>query len=58
MRIYWDGEEQPSVECPLGAFFAMGRDFARHTVTSAMVTVAPESGMKWYWPCLCAATSA
>lgn len=50
LRIYWDDEEAPSVECPLGAFFAMGHDFARHTVTSAMVTVAPKSGLNCYWP--------
>ena len=23
-RIYWDGAEQPAVECPLGDFFAQG----------------------------------
>ena len=24
MRIYWDGLEYPSVECPVGDFFACG----------------------------------
>lgn len=24
LRIYWDGQEQPSVECPVGDFFACG----------------------------------
>jgi len=24
LRIYWDGQEQPSVECPLGDFFTCG----------------------------------
>ena len=24
VRIYWDGEEHPSVECPLGDFFGIG----------------------------------
>ena len=24
MRIYWDGSEYPSVECPVGDFFAVG----------------------------------
>jgi len=50
LRAYWDGEEYPSIECPLGAFFGMGFDFVRHTVYSAMVTVAPKSGMNCYWP--------
>jgi hypothetical protein len=49
LRIYWDGEEAPSVECPMGAFFAMGHDFAPHNVSSAMVTVAPVRGMSCYW---------
>src|SRR5215831_3432801 len=24
LRIYWDGAEQPAVECPVGDFFACG----------------------------------
>ena len=24
LRMYWDGEESPSVECPVGDFFAVG----------------------------------
>src|SRR6478672_1660359 len=24
LRIYWDGQESPSVECPVGDFFASG----------------------------------
>ncbi len=49
LRIYWDDEESPSVETPMGAFFAMGHDFATHTVSSSMVTVAPERGLNCYW---------
>ena len=49
LRIYWDGEETPSVECPMGAFFAMGHDYEAHTVYSSMVTVAPVKGMNCYW---------
>lgn len=49
LRIYWDNEEFPSVESPLGAFFAMGHDFAPHEVSSLMVTVAPYRGMSCYW---------
>ena len=26
LRIYWDGEKEPSVECPIGDFFACGWD--------------------------------
>lgn len=49
LRIYWDDEEFPSMESPLGAFFAMGHDFAPHEVSSLMVTVAPHRGMSCYW---------
>ncbi len=49
LRIYWDGEETPSVEVPLGDFFAMGHDGAPHTVTSVPITVAPRRGLNCYW---------
>ena len=28
LRMYWDNETEPSVECPLGDFFGVG--FGRH----------------------------
>jgi len=47
-RIYWDGEEQPSVECPAGDFFACG--MGQYTqVTSLAVCVNPKSGFNCYW---------
>jgi hypothetical protein len=49
LRFYWDGEETPSIECPMGAFFAMGLDFAPNTVFSSMVTVGPHKGLNCYW---------
>jgi hypothetical protein len=49
LRIYWDGEQMPSVETPMGAFFAMGFDRFPHTVSSLPVTVAPHRGMNCYW---------
>ena len=40
LRIYWDGQEQPSVECPVGDFFACGwGKYAQ--VTSLPVCVNP-----------------
>lgn len=24
LRMYWDGEEHPSIECPVGDFFGVG----------------------------------
>ena len=49
LKIFWDDEKIPSVESPLGAFFAMGFDHAPHNVYSAMVTVAPHRGLNCYW---------
>ncbi len=48
LRIYWDGQEQPSVECPVGDFFACGwQKFAQ--VSSLAVCVNPGSGLNCYW---------
>ena len=49
LRFYWDGEETPSVEVPMGDFFAIGHDAARHLVSSLPVTVAPNRGCNCYW---------
>ena len=48
LRIYWDGEEKPSVECPAGDFFACG--MGKYTgVNSLAVCVNPKSGFNCYW---------
>jgi hypothetical protein len=48
LRMYWDGEETPSVECPAGDFFACG--MGKYTqVTSMAVCVNPKSGFNCYW---------
>ena len=47
-RIYWDGEPEPSIECPVGDFFACG--MGQYTqVTSSAVCVNPGSGFNCYW---------
>ncbi|UCG57090.1 MAG: DUF2961 domain-containing protein [Phycisphaerales bacterium] len=48
LRIYWDGEESPSVECPAGDFFACGMG-QYIKVTSLAVCVNPKSGFNCYW---------
>lgn len=49
LRVYWDDEEAPSIEVPIGDFFCCGfGTFCR--VDSLMVTVAPMGGMNCYWP--------
>jgi hypothetical protein len=48
LRIYWDGENEPSVEVPLGDFFAAGwGKFAQ--ISSLAVCVNPGSGLNCYW---------
>jgi hypothetical protein len=48
IRFYWDGEETPSVECPIGDFFACGwGQYAK--VTSLPVCVNPGSAFNCYW---------
>lgn len=49
IRIYWDNEENPSVEVPAGAFFCIGHDEHPHTISSIPVTVAPYRGCSCYW---------
>jgi len=49
LRIYWDGAENPAVECPVGDFFACGwGQFA--PVSSLAVCVNPGSAFNCYWP--------
>jgi hypothetical protein len=49
LRMFWDGEEAPSVEVPLGDFFCNG--FAtRALVTSEPIVVAPTGGMNSWFP--------
>jgi hypothetical protein len=48
IRFYWDGSETPSVECPLGDFFACG--WGRYApVNSLAVCVNPGSAFNCYW---------
>ena len=48
LRIYWDGQEKPSVECPVGDFFASGwGKFSQ--LSSLAVCVNPGSAFNCYW---------
>ena len=49
LRMYWDDEEEPSVECPLGMFFANGFDSHQHAVNSLPVVVIPRNACNCYW---------
>ncbi|MBX3086521.1 MAG: DUF2961 domain-containing protein [Anaerolineae bacterium] len=48
LRFYWDNQEQPSVEAPIGDFFACGwNKYAQ--VSSLAVCVNPGSAFNCYW---------
>ncbi len=48
IRFYWDGEETPSIECPVGDFFGMGWGKYAH-LNSLPVCVNPGSAFNCYW---------
>ena len=48
LRIYWDGSDIPSVECPVGDFFACGwNKYAQ--ISSLAICVNPGSAFNCYW---------
>ena len=48
IRFYWDGQENPSVECPVGDFFASG--WSKYAQLSSLaVCVNPGSAFNCYW---------
>ncbi len=48
LRAYWDDEQHPSLETPLGDFFANGW-CERCNVNSLPIAVNPAGGMNSYW---------
>jgi hypothetical protein len=49
VRMYWDGDDEPAVEVPVGDFFGQGwGEFAQ--LSSQMVAVNPHGGFNSYWP--------
>ncbi|RYX81749.1 DUF2961 domain-containing protein [bacterium] len=51
LRVYWDDQETPSIECPVGDFFACGwGGFDRGMlVNSLSVCVNPGSALNCFW---------
>ena len=48
LRMFWDDDPQPAVECPLGDFFALGwGEYA--PISSLAVCVNPGSAFNCYW---------
>ena len=48
IRIFWDGEEEPSVEAPIGDFFGLGH--ARTTYFSSLPLSMFDRGFNCYFP--------
>lgn len=49
LRMYWDDEESPSVEAPVGAFFGLGLgDYVPHQSTP--LAVAPDRALNSFFP--------
>jgi len=43
LRMFWDGEDQPSVEAPIGDFFGMGHNLTRN-FNALPLQMSPENG--------------
>lgn len=49
LRVYWDDLKDPSIECPIGDFFASGwNEYSQ--LTSLAVCVNPGRAFNCYWP--------
>jgi hypothetical protein len=49
-RVYWDNEQEPSVEVPVGDFFASGWGWENEPqINSLAVCVNPKNGFNCYW---------
>jgi len=50
LRFYWDDEKEPSVEVPLGDFFATGWGAGNEPLISSIaICVNPRNGFNSYW---------
>ena len=47
LRFYWDDEKEPSVEVPVGDFFAIAYEYKK--ISSLAVCVNPGSAFNCYW---------
>lgn len=50
LRMYWDGEEHPSVECPIGDFFGVGHGKDVPFDSLPVRVTSDGRGRNCYWP--------
>ena len=49
IRFYWDGNDKPSIEAPIGDFFACASHQEYRQLSSLAVCVNPKNGFNCYW---------
>lgn len=50
LRMYWDGEDHPSVECPVGDFFGIGHGVDKSFVSIPIRVSSEGRARNCYWP--------
>jgi hypothetical protein len=50
LRMYWDGEEHPSVECPIGDFFGIGHGVDQPFMSLPIRVTSDGRARNCYWP--------
>jgi D-arabinan exo alpha-(1,3)/(1,5)-arabinofuranosidase (non-reducing end) len=50
LRMYWDGETNPSVECPIGDFFGIGHGVDQPFTSLPVRVTSNGRGRNCYWP--------
>ena len=50
LRMYWDGEENPSVECPIGDFYVIGHGQDVPFQSLPVCVTSDGRGRNCYWP--------
>ncbi|MBD3175221.1 MAG: DUF2961 domain-containing protein [Armatimonadia bacterium] len=50
LRMYWDGEEHPSVECPIGDFFGIGHGVDQPFQSIPVSVSSDGRARNCYWP--------
>lgn len=50
LRMFWDGEEHPSVECPVGDFFGVGHGVDQSFISLPVRVSSEGRARNCYWP--------
>jgi len=50
LKMYWDGETDPSVECPVGDFFGIGHGVDQPFTSIPVRVTSDGKGRNCYWP--------